>query len=621
MKREMEVLDVMTANRDKRIWAVANGKDIEVNDENTPPFIPVVTNKPGPLQGGKHVFLDPEKAIEKMTVAKDMKVTVFASEKDFPEFVNPVQMAWDSKGRLWVAVWPTYPHWKPKEPMNDKILILEDTKGTGKADKCTVFADGLHCPTGFQFYNGGVLVAQVPDLVYLKDTKGTGKADYRERVVHGLDSADTHHAENSFVRDPGGAVYFQEGTFHHTQVETPYGPCVRNANAGVFRYEPRTQKFDVYVTYGFANPHGHAFDRWGQDIVVDGTGANPYHAALFSGHLDYPNKHGRPPQVWQPRTRPCPGMEYLSSRAFPDDMQGDLLVPNVIGFHGILRYKISDDGSSLVGKEAEAIVSSTDPNFRPSDMKIGPDGAIYFIDWHNPIIGHMQHNLRDPSRDREHGRAYKITYTGKKALVSPKIDGATVAELLEVLKEPEDRVRARARMELGARTSADVIAAAKKWVAGLDKKDPGYEHNLLEALWLHQSHNVANVDLLNQVLAAKDFRAPARRRSASCATGGTSCPTRSTCSARLAADENARVRLEAIRAASFYKEAEAVEVVLIAEDRPSDRFIDFVRGETMQGAPAARPQGAIADHRPEDRASRRPAGRAATSSRPSAPTT
>src|SRR4029077_1223518 len=266
---------------------------------------PVKTNKPGP-NGGPHVFLDGEEAIKRMKVAQGMKVTLFASEKEFPELAKPVQMQFDSQGRLWVAVWPSYPHWKPTEEINDKILIFEDTKGTGKADKMTVFADHLHCPTGFEFYNGGVLVAQAPGLVFLKDTEGAGKANVRIRVLDGLDSADTHHTSNSFQLDPGGALYFQEGTFHHTQVETPYGPAVRCANAAVFRYEPRTQKFDTYVTYPFANPHGHVWDRWGQDFVYDGTGANPYHGALVSGHLDYPREHRRPPQGDQPRTRTLP---------------------------------------------------------------------------------------------------------------------------------------------------------------------------------------------------------------------------------------------------------------------------------------------------------------------------
>jgi putative heme-binding domain-containing protein len=581
MAREMQVLDIMTANRDKRVWAIARGRDLQVDDSNTPPFIPVPTNKPGTGPGGTHLFLGGEEAITKMTVAKGMKVTLFASEKEFPELAKPVQMAFDPQGRLWVAAWPSYPHWRPKEEMNDKLLILEDTDGDGKADKCTVFADHLHCPTGFEFYNGGVLVAEAPDILFLKDTDGDGKADLRLRVLHGVDSADTHHTANSFTLDPGGALYFQEGTFHHTQVETPYGPPQRCANAGVFRYEPRTQKFDVYITYPFANPHGHVFDRWGQDIVVDGTGANPYHAALFSGHLDYPQKHANPPQVYQQHTRPCPGMEYLSSRHFPEALQGNLLVANVIGFQGILQYKIDDQGSSFKGTEVEPIVYSSDPNFRPSDIKIGPDGAIWFIDWQNPIIGHLQHNLRDPSRDRTHGRVYRVTWEGRPLLHSPAIAGVPTDKLLDVLKEPEDRVRYRARIELGGRKTEEVIAAVQKWAETLDKKDPGYEHNLLEALWVHQSHNVVNTDLLKRMLTSPDFRARAAATRVLCYWRDR-VPESLELLKKQAADEHPRVRLEAVRAASFFTVPEAVEVVLIAAGRPSDVYLDFTRGETLK---------------------------------------
>ncbi len=581
MQREMEVLDLMTANRDRRIWAVAQGHELVPDDSNLPPFIPVQTNKPGPLPGGKHLYLHGEEAISKMTVGKGMKVSLFDSEEMFPELAKPVQMAFDSKGRLWVAAWPTYPHWKPKEQMNDKLLILEDTDGDGKADKCTVFADNLHCPTGFEFYNGGVLVAQAPDLIYLKDTDGDGKADYRERVVMGLDSADTHHTSNSFVLSPGGALFFQEGTFHHTQVESPYGPTRRCANAGVFRYEPRSQKFDVYVTFGFANPHGHVFDRWGQDIVVDGTGAQPYHAALFSGHMEYPQKHARPPQVYQQRTRPCPGMEYLSSRHFPPEFQGNLLVANVIGFQGILRYKIEDKGASFAGTELEPILSSTDPNFRPSDLKVGPDGAIWFMDWHNPIIGHMQHNLRDPSRDREHGRIYRVTYEGRPLLKSPSIAGESLDKLVNLLKEPEDRVRYRVRLELGSRKTEDVIAATRKWLAGLDRNSPDYEHHRLEGLWVHEYHNVADPALLKEVLRSSDFRARAAATRVLCYWRDR-VPGALELLKTLAADQHPRVRLEAVRAASFFKEPEAVEVVLIAQEQPSDIYLDYTRGETMK---------------------------------------
>jgi putative heme-binding domain-containing protein len=582
MQREMDVLDVMTANRDRRVWAVAQGSDLTVDDGNTPPFIEVTTNKPGPLPGGKHVFLDGgQESISKMTIAKGMKVNLVASEAMFPELVNPVQMAFDTKGRLWVAAWESYPHWKPKDEMNDKLLILEDTDGDGVADKCITFADHLHNPTGFEFWNGGVFVAMAPDLLFIKDTNGDDKADVRQRVLSGLDSADTHHTSNSFTLDPGGALYFQEGTFHHSQVETPHGPVQRLANAGVMRYEPRSQKFDVYVSYGFANPHGHAFDYWGQDIVVDGTGANPYHAALFSGHVDFPDKHRAPPQVYKPRTRPCPAIEYLSSRHFPAELQGNLLVGNVIGFQGILQYKVSDRGASFGATELEPILSSSDPSFRPADLEIGPDGALYFTDWHNPIIGHMQHNLRDPSRDRSHGRVYRVTCEGRPLIKPVPIAGQSVDRLLDLLKEPDARVRYRAKIELSGRDSREVIAAVDRWVHGLDQQDAQYEHNMLEALWIHQHHNDVSLPLLDRVLAAKDFRARAAAARVLCYWRDRVSDALDRCK-RLAADQHPRVRLEAVRAASFFPASEAVEIPVIAAEQPTDEYLDYVRGETLR---------------------------------------
>ncbi len=581
MQREMEVLDVMTANRDRRIWAMAQGNDLKVDDSNTPPFISVKTNKAGPGPHGEHVFLDGEAAIRQMTISKGLKVNLFASEKEFPDLAKPVQMSFDAKGRLWVACWPTYPHWKPKEEMNDKILILEDSDGDGKADRQITFADHLHCPTGFEIVPQGVLVAQAPDLMLLKDTNGDDQADVRERVISGLDSADTHHTSNSFRLDPGGAVYFQEGTFHHSQVETPFGPPVRLANAGVFRYEPRSQKFEVYVTYGFANPHGHAFDRWGQDFVTDGTGNVNYYATAFSGHLEYPEKHHQMKPFFPQRTRPCPGTEILASRHFPGTWQGNYLVANVIGFQGIHRYKVSDEGSGFTAQEQEPIVSSTDPNFRPSDIETGPDGAIYFLEWQNPIIGHMQHNLRDPSRDRTHGRVYRVTYEGRPLLKPVKIAGEPIERLLDLLKEPEDRVRYRVKTELGARDTDQVLAALKSWIATLNQNDIDYEHHLLEALWTHQFHDVVNTELLDRLLAAHDFRARAAATRVLCYWRDR-VPDALARLKKLAADPYPRVRLEAVRAASFFTDPEALEVPLITAEYPSDYYLDYTRGETLR---------------------------------------
>jgi glucose/arabinose dehydrogenase len=580
MDREMEILDVMTANRDRRVWAVAQGGDLQVDDSNTPPFIPVKTNLPGPLPGGEHEFLGGEEAIAKMTVADGLEVQLVASEEQFPDLINPVQMAFDTKDRLWVATWPTYPHWTPKTPQNDKLLILEDTDRDGKADRSKVFADNLSCPTGFEFWNGGVIVAMAPDLLFLKDTDGDDVADVRVRILHGLDSADSHHTANSFVLAPDGALYFQEGVFHQSQIESNDG-VHRNHNACVWRFEPRTGKVERYVPFDFANPHGHAFTRWGQDIIHDGTGADPFHAVLFSGYLPFPLKHSRPPKLYNQRTRPCPATEVLASRHFPDEFQGNLLVENVIGFQGILRYRLEDAGSSLMGVEVEPILSSSDPKFRPVDIEVGPDGALYFTDWQNPIIGHMQHHIRDPNRDKTHGRVYRVVAKGRDLLTPPEIAGQSIPALLDLLKTPEDRVRYRTRIELSGRETEDVVRAANDWVEALDENDPEYAHNLLEALWVFQQHNVVNERLLGRVLALKEPRA--RAAAVRVLVGWRDrldgpVPTL----AKLAADEDPRVRLEVVRAASFFDDPAVQEIPFLTLEHPTDAFLDFTREETLK---------------------------------------
>src|SRR5262249_13781630 len=206
---------------------------------------------------------------------------------------------------------------------------------------------------------------------------------------------------------------------------------------------------------------------------------------------------------------------------------------------------------------------------------------IWFIDWQNPIIGHLQHAIRDPVRDRTHGRIYRVTYEGRKLLRPVDIAGQSIEKLLDLLKEPEDRVRYRARIELGGRDSEKVIAAAKEWLAGLDPKADNHEHIVLEVLWLHQSHNVVDTDLLKRVLASRDFRARAAATRVLC-YWRERVPDALELLKKLAADEHPRVRLEAVRAASFFTVAEAIEVVLVSQAHPTDIYLDFLRGETLK---------------------------------------
>jgi hypothetical protein len=193
----------------------------------------------------------------------------------------------------------------------------------------------------------------------------------------------------------------------------------------------------------------------------------------------------------------------------------------------------------------------------------------------------MQHNLRDPSRDRIHGRVYRVTYEGRPLSKPAKIVGEPVETLVELLKDPEDRVRYRAKTELGAKDATQVLAAVKSWVAKLDKADSDYEHQLTEALWVHQYQDVVNLELLDRVLASPDFHARAAATRVLCYWRDR-VPNALDRLKNLAADSYPRVRLEAIRAASFFPVPEAVEVPLISADHPTDEYLDYTRGETMK---------------------------------------
>jgi putative membrane-bound dehydrogenase-like protein len=227
-------------------------------------------------------------------------------------------MLWDTKGRLWVSAWRNYPERTPTSKVGDKILVFEDTDHDGKADQCTTFLDDLNCPTGFQFYKDGVLVMQAPDLWFVRDTDGDGKADTKERILMGMDSADSHHTTNSMCHEPGGAVFLSDGVFHRTQVETAPGR-VRNNDAAIYRFEPRTGAFETLHRLRLRQPARPVFDYWGNDIVTDATGNNTTSARVISGRSTTRNKHREVRQFWERPARPSPGTGMISSRHFPDD--------------------------------------------------------------------------------------------------------------------------------------------------------------------------------------------------------------------------------------------------------------------------------------------------------------
>ncbi len=280
---------------------------------------------------------------------------------------------------------------------------------------------------------------------------------------------------------PAARSTCRKGIFHRTQVETPWGPVNRQVDGGVYRFEPRTWKFETFIPFNFPNPHGHVFDHWARNIVFDATGGQPYYGPSFSTKKYYPAMETRDaPKPGNVRTRPVGGTEILSSRHFPESMQGNLIVLNTIDFRGLLNYKLTEDGAGLKITETDPILHSADPNFRPVDAEVGPDGALYFVDWQNPIVGHMQHNLRDRSRDKLHGRVYRVTAEGRPLLKPPVIAGApdsAAARLAQGAGEPgalprADRAR-RARHEAGHGGAAGMDRQARSEGPGLRASHDG----------------------------------------------------------------------------------------------------------------------------------------------------
>jgi putative membrane-bound dehydrogenase-like protein len=519
LQPELAMLDVMTANRDEVIWARAAGKARTVDDSHVPKPVAVVSNVGGGSKSSSAVkegslnYISGEEGLKNMAVAEGFEVSLFAEEQRFPQLVNPVQMQFDTQGRLWVAVWPTYPKWEPLKEMSDALIILHDDDSDGVADRVTEFAQ-VQNPLGFEFWGGGVIVTGQSDLLFLQDTDGDDVADVRISLLQGLDTSDTHHGANNLIYGPDGGIYWQSGVFMVHNHEHPWGPSLQSAASAMYRFDPRRFTISMHATNS-PNPHGISFDYWGYHYATDGTGGRAYQVRPegngFTMH-----------ELLKKEVRPVTASEVVSITHFPESMQGDFLICNVIGFLGIKHYDlarnpeagtvwgepagdelavmtVNADGSSTADS-SRGLLMSGDKNFRPSDAIFAPDGSLYFCDWHNAIIGHMQHNVRDPNRDHAHGRIYRMTAVGRPLQEPVLIDGQPIAALLDNLKSPVDGIRHRTRIELSERDSKEVIAATKEWLNQFDPQTKDDAHHLLEALWLHQQHNVKDPALLELVL-------------------------------------------------------------------------------------------------------------------------
>jgi mono/diheme cytochrome c family protein/glucose/arabinose dehydrogenase len=572
---EILMLRELAMIRDTAIWMATKGElmDLAAADKRTKAIPAVKTNyTPGPAE--KMEYLSGKEAVSKLKVAEGFKIELFASEQEFPDLAKPCQISFDNQGRLWVATMPSYPHFKPGDQKpNDKLVILEDTDKDGKADKQTVFADGLHLPLGFEITAEGVYLSQGTNFVLLKDTDGDGKADSKEILLSGFDDHDTHHNIHAFAADPSGAIYMGEGVFLHTSVETSYGP-VRATNGGFYRYNPQRKHLERTAQPYVPNPWGIAFDDWGQNFYAETSSPDVRWMMPVTVKSRYGEETEVSRDLLQPehRVRPTSGLEFVSSRHFPDELQGDFLINNTIGFLGMKEHTLKDDGTGYKSRHRQDLLVASDKNFRPVDMEFAPDGSLFVADWHNILIGHMQHNARDPLRDHVHGRIYRITYPSRPLVKPAKLAGASIPELLENLKLPEYRTRYRTRAELRGHKNGEVLPLLKTWAARLDKNDPKYEHHIIEALWVSWGLNRVDHQLLQQSLKAKDYHARAAAVRVLRYTGH-QVKNQQELLLQAAGDTHGRVRLEAITTASWLPKNNGLAILAEAKKMPIDDWM------------------------------------------------
>lgn len=511
---------------------------------------------------------DPEYQQSLLDPAEGFEINLFASD---PMIAKPTAMSFDGKGRLFVACTPIYPHILPGKMPSDQIIRLEDTNGDGRADKRTVFADGLLIPTAVLANPEGVYVCNSTELLFFTDEDDDGVADSRRILYSGFGTEDTHHIIHTLRNGPAGRIYFNQSVYTHSHVETPYG--YRDLQAGgVWQFRPETLELEVYAR-GMWNSWGLQFDRWGQSFQSDGAGFEglgySFPGAAFVRAVGY-DKYLSNLNPGQPKFS---GLEIIDSPQFPEAWQGLLVTCDFRG-NRISSFRLSDSNSGFISIKQKDLVTSTHGAFRPIDLQNGPDGALYVADWYNPIIQHGEVDFRDERRDHTHGRIWRITAKDRPLLKRIDFPSASLSVVLDSLKAGNAYDRDQAKRELKHRGAEVVLPALMQWVRDLDTGSARYEAYLREAVWVTQSLDQVNYQLLEKLLDSENFKARAMAVRVLEERPAQYEPIYSRM-VKAVTDRAPRVRNEAIQVLRKLDTEEAAKLVVRVLDYPMDEILDF----------------------------------------------
>ncbi|MBX9788913.1 MAG: c-type cytochrome [Pirellulales bacterium] len=490
--------------------------------------------------------LSPEEAIARMTVPEGFRVECVAHE---PDLVNPVAMTFDERGRVWVCESLEYPR-REAGPGRDRVKVLDDTDADGRADRFTIFAEGLNIPSGIAVGHGGVWVANSPDLLFLQDTDGDGHADRREVVVTGFGRDDTHELPNSLTWGPDGWLYGLNGVFNRSRVEQD--GRVYLFTCAVWRVEPRTRRFELFAE-GTSNPWGIAFDPAGSMFLSACVIDHLWHIT----ETGYYHRQGGayPPHAWKlgsivehthQKAAYC-GIHYVDSDAYPAEYRDRLVMGNIHG--GCLNVDVLERrGATYFARPASDFLTANDAWFMPVAQKTGPDGSLYVLDWYDRYHCYQDAG-RDPAGiDRLRGRLYRVRYGDTPRAAPFDLARESDDKLIARLASGNFYFRDQAQRLLAERNSA----AANARLVGLVFDGSASIKTRLHALWALAGTGARGGGALDAALCARllqhsdsTLRAWGVRLAGNLASAGIELPSGlRACIAALATDDSPDVRLQ-----------------------------------------------------------------------------
>ncbi|GIW96767.1 MAG: hypothetical protein KatS3mg111_0100 [Pirellulaceae bacterium] len=422
--------------------------------------------------------LSPQQAVEKMQVPPGFRVELVAAE---PQIVNPVAMAFDERGRIWVTESFEYPR-REAGPGRDRIKILEDTDGDGTIDSVKIFADGLNIPSGIAVGYGGVWVANAPDILFMRDTDGDDRADEVEVVVTGFGRIDTHELPNSLTWGPDGALYGLNGVFNPSRVASSNGKTYEFTCA-MFRIDPRTREFRLFCE-GTSNPWGIAFDPFGSAFVSACVIDHLWHLT----ETGYYHRQGGPypKHTWKigsivehthQMAAYC-GLTYLDTDAYPAEYRDRLVMGNIHG-NCLNVDRLERNSSTYKGIGEDDFLTANDVWFMPVVQKVGPDGCLYVLDWYDRYHCYQDANADPEGVDRGYGRLYRIVHQSQGTPQTIDQSEASPAALVEQLGHPNIHIRETAQRLLAQQDGAGMHATMQRIV--LDDRR-SHKHRM-HALW------------------------------------------------------------------------------------------------------------------------------------------